>query len=68
MTPDDIHRLGLEEVKRIRDEMSKSLRKLISKAASRTFCSFLRTDPQFYYDNAGRSLRGLSRNQQAHRS
>ena len=50
MTPDDIHRLGLEEVKRIRDEMNEIIEAVEFQGSFQDFLSFLRTDPQFYYD------------------
>jgi len=50
MTPDDIHRLGLEEVKRIRDEMHKVIAEVQFEGSFEDFLVFLRTDPQFYYD------------------
>ncbi len=51
MTPDDIHRLGLEEVKRIRDEMQQVIKEVEFDGSFQDFLQFLRTDPQFYYDN-----------------
>jgi uncharacterized protein (DUF885 family) len=51
MTPDDIHRLGLEEVKRIRDEMQHVIKQVEFAGSFQDFLVFLRTDPQFYYDN-----------------
>ena len=51
MTPDDIHRLGLEEVKRIRDEMIEIIQEVEFDGSFQAFLVFLRTDPQFYYDN-----------------
>jgi prolyl oligopeptidase len=51
MTPDDIHRLGLEEVKRIRDEMQQVIKEVEFGGSFQEFLQFLRTDPQFYYDN-----------------
>jgi prolyl oligopeptidase len=51
MTPDDIHRLGLEEVKRIRGEMEEVISEVGFEGSFRDFLVFLRTDPQFYYDN-----------------
>jgi len=51
MTPDEIHRLGLEEVKRIRGEMEKVIAELEFSGSFQDFLVFLRTDPQFYYDN-----------------
>ena len=50
MTPDEIHRLGLNEVKRIRDEMQLVIDELEFKGSFADFLHFLRTDPQFYYD------------------
>lgn len=50
MTPHDIHRLGLEEVKRIRDEMAKVIEEVGFEGSFQDFLVFLRTDPQFYYD------------------
>jgi prolyl oligopeptidase len=52
MTPDDIHRLGLSEVRRIRDEMQLIIDELEFDGDFQAFLTFLRTDPQFYYDNA----------------
>ena len=51
MTPDEIHRLGLNEVKRIRDEMQLIIDELEFDGSFADFLHFLRTDPQFYYDN-----------------
>lgn len=50
MTPDEIHRLGLNEVKRIRDEMQLVIDDLEFEGSFADFLHFLRTDPQFYYD------------------
>jgi len=50
MTPDEIHRLGLNEVKRIRDEMQLIIDELEFAGSFDDFLNFLRTDPQFYYD------------------
>jgi prolyl oligopeptidase len=51
MTPDEIHRLGLNEVKRIRDEMQLVIDEVGFDGDFSEFLQFLRTDPQFYYDN-----------------
>ncbi len=51
MTPDEIHRTGLEEVKRIREEMQQIIDGLEFEGSFKEFLAFLRTDPQFYYDN-----------------
>ena len=50
MTPDEIHRLGLDEVKRIRDEMQLVIDELEFDGTFAEFLHFLRTDPQFYYE------------------
>jgi prolyl oligopeptidase len=51
MTPDEIHNLGLEEVKQIRGEMQTIIDELGFAGSFAEFLQFLRTDPQFYYDN-----------------
>ncbi len=51
MTPDEIHRLGLSEVKRIRDEMQLVIDELEFEGDFADFLHFLRTDPQFYYED-----------------
>lgn len=51
MSPDEIHRVGLEEVKRIRGEMEQIIAELEFDGSFQDFLVFLRTDPQFYYDN-----------------
>ena len=51
MTPDEIHRLGLNEVRRIRDEMMAIIDELGFEGGFDAFLDFLRTDPQFYFDN-----------------
>lgn len=50
MTPDEIHRLGLNEVKRIRDEMQLVIDELEYAGSFDDFLNFLRTDSRFYYD------------------
>ncbi len=51
MTPDEIHRLGLDEVKRIRDEMQTVIDEVEFDGDFQQFLAFLRSDPQFYYDD-----------------
>jgi prolyl oligopeptidase len=51
MTPDEIHRLGLEEVSRIRGEMEKIIAEVEFDGSFADFLIYLRTDPQFYFDN-----------------
>lgn len=51
MSPDEIHRLGLSEVKRIRAEMQKIIDALHFKGDFRAFLEYLRTEPSFYATN-----------------
>ena len=51
MTPDEIHRVGLDEVKRIRGEMQKIIAEVEFEGSFQEFLTFLRTDPQFYFNN-----------------
>jgi len=50
LTPQQIHDLGLAEVKRIRAEMDKVIQSTGFKGSFHEFTEFLRTDPQFYFD------------------
>ncbi|MBI1362057.1 MAG: DUF885 family protein [Alphaproteobacteria bacterium] len=56
MTADQIHELGLSEVKRIRGEMEAVKDKTGFKGSLQDFFKYLRTDKKFYYPNtdAGR--------------
>ena len=51
MTPDEIHRLGLEEVKRLRGEMQAIIGEVGFEGSFQEFLVFLRTDAQFYFDD-----------------
>ena len=51
MTPDDIHRLGLDEVARIRAEMQLVIDELEFDGDFDAFLRFLRTDSRFYFDS-----------------
>lgn len=51
MTAEQIHKLGLAEVKRIHDEMRAIMGKVNFKGDLQQFFSFMRDDPQFYYPN-----------------
>lgn len=51
LTPDEIHAIGLSEVARIRAEMEKIIEQVDFEGSFREFLDFLRTDPQFYYDD-----------------
>jgi uncharacterized protein (DUF885 family) len=50
LTPEQIHELGLSEVKRIRGEMEKVKAEAKFEGSLTDFFTFLRTDPRFYYD------------------
>ena len=50
MTPDEIHRLGLEEVARIRGEMMQIIEEVEFDGSFNDFLVYLRTDPQFYFE------------------
>lgn len=49
MTPEQVHELGLSEVKRIRGEMDALKDKAGFKGSMQEFFTFLRTDPRFFY-------------------
>jgi uncharacterized protein (DUF885 family) len=49
-TPEQIHQIGLSEVKRIRGEMDALIASTGFKGSFAEFATFLRTDPRFYYD------------------
>jgi uncharacterized protein (DUF885 family) len=58
LTPQQIHEIGLSEVKRIRAEMDKVISQTGFKGSFAEFTKFVRTDPQFYYTNADALLTG----------
>jgi prolyl oligopeptidase len=51
MTPDEIHRLGLEEVRQLRIEMQEVMADVAFDGSFVQFLEFLRTDSQFYFDS-----------------
>ena len=51
LTWEQIHAIGLKEVARIRREMLDVIQKTGFEGSFADFLTFLRTDPQFYYDN-----------------
>jgi uncharacterized protein (DUF885 family) len=57
MSPDEIHRLGLAEVSRIRKEMDAVIARTGFKGDFAEFSKFLRTDPRFFHTNAESLLR-----------
>ncbi len=57
MSPQEIHDLGLSEVKRIRGEMDKVIAESGFIGSFEEFLLFLRTDPQFYHTSADDLMR-----------
>ncbi|MBT8102815.1 MAG: DUF885 domain-containing protein [Gammaproteobacteria bacterium] len=51
MAPDEIHRLGLQEVQRLRGEMQEIITEVAFDGGFNDFLVFLRTDPQFYFED-----------------
>lgn len=56
LTPDEIHEIGLAEVKRIRAEMDAILRELKFEGTFAEFAEKLRNDPQFYFESPAELL------------
>ncbi|MCL1051967.1 DUF885 domain-containing protein [Shewanella abyssi] len=57
MTSDEVHQLGLSEVKRIRAEMEQVIEEVEFEGSFADFLHFLRTDPQFYPKTADELLK-----------
>jgi len=57
LTPEQIHQIGLDEVKRIRGEMDEIIKSSGFEGSFEEFLDFLRTDPQFYHQNKEDLLR-----------
>jgi uncharacterized protein (DUF885 family) len=58
LTPDEIHALGLSEVKRILGEMDQVRQQVGFKGDLEAFFTFLETDPQFYFTQGPDLLAG----------
>jgi uncharacterized protein (DUF885 family) len=52
LTPQQIHQIGVNEVKRIRGEMDRVIAATGFKGSFHEFTEFLRNDPRFYFDRA----------------
>ena len=52
ITPEEVHRVGLEEVARIRDEMMEIVKERGFENDFDGFIEYLRTDPRFYAESA----------------
>ncbi len=59
LTPEQIHQLGLSEVRRIRKEMDELIAAIGFKGSFEEFCTFLRTDPRFFYDEPEELVAGF---------
>ena len=57
-TPSEIHSIGLSEVTRIRLEMEKVIKDSGFTGSFKAFITYLRTNPDFYYNNAEDLLDG----------
>ena len=51
LSPDEIHNIGIKEIKRIRQEMETIISDLEWDGDFQSFLNYLRTSPKFYYDN-----------------
>ncbi len=49
MTPEEIHKLGIQEVERIHGEMKDIMKQVKFKGSLQQFFKFMRDDPQFYF-------------------
>jgi uncharacterized protein (DUF885 family) len=58
LTPDQIHQIGLDEVKRIGAEIDRVAREIGFQGDRRAFFDSLRADPRFYYDKEEDLLNG----------
>ena len=57
LTPEQVHEIGLNEVKRIRAEMEKVKDQAGFKGTLAEFLNYLRTDPKFYFKDSDELLR-----------
>lgn len=60
ITPEEVHQLGLAEVKRIRGEMDEIIRRVEFDGDFAAFTKFLREDPQFYADSEEELLKEVA--------
>jgi uncharacterized protein (DUF885 family) len=56
-TPEQIHQIGLAEVKRIRGEMDSVMKSIGYKGTFAQFTNFLRTDPKFFFTDSADLVR-----------
>jgi uncharacterized protein (DUF885 family) len=60
LTPEEVHKMGLEEVENIRKEMEKVIDRTDFEGTFEEFLQFMRTDPQFYVDTQEEYIKELS--------
>ena len=60
LTPEEVHQIGLKEVKRIRSEMEAVIDEVGFEGSFADFLEFLRSDPQFYADTPEELLKEAS--------
>ncbi|MGI9430218.1 MAG: DUF885 domain-containing protein [Bythopirellula sp.] len=60
ITPEQVHQLGLAEVKRIRGEMDDIIRRVEFEGDFAAFTKFLREDPQFYVETKEELLEAVA--------
>ena len=58
LTPQEIHNIGLKEVKRIREEMEGVMEEVNFKGTFKEFLIFLREDKRFYYETSEELFEG----------
>lgn len=58
LSPDEIHKIGLSEVKRIRQAMNELMVEVNFKGSFEEFKKFLRTDSRFYFSEPDELLKG----------
>jgi uncharacterized protein (DUF885 family) len=58
LTPDEIHRIGLDEVARIHEEMRGVMQQVGFDGDLKDFFDFLNTDDQFYFDEPEQLIQG----------
>jgi uncharacterized protein (DUF885 family) len=58
MTPDEIHRIGLDEVARIKSEMQWVMDEVGFEGSLQDFFDFLNNDDQFFFDDADSLIQG----------
>ncbi len=58
LTPDEIHRIGLDEIARIHEEMRGVMQQVGFDGDLKDFFDFLNTDDQFYFDEPEQLIQG----------